>query len=248
MGVSVVLTLLNNFGEVITFKEGRVAQGVTAHDLEVLDAVEEQVHAGDGRSGEVFLLAEEFSPQALRIAMLVLHVLDCRQKHATRTAGGVVDRFALFGVEHVDHHPHDAAGGVKLASLLVGGVGELLDQVFVGVTQHITADCLIAHRQTGKVLDQVFEQGIRVPVLVGPLRIAKYTVERIWVGLFDLAHSTLQGIADIGSDRTDIVPMAFVGDLETVRFREQGQFGITRISHDLLILVVPYIADALEEK
>jgi hypothetical protein len=99
--------------------------------------VQEQVHARDGRGGEVLLLAEELAPQALYVAVLFLHVLDGGEQHAASAAGRVVDGLALAGVEHLDHQAHHAARGIELAGLLVGGVGELLDQVFVGIAQQV---------------------------------------------------------------------------------------------------------------
>ena len=59
------------------------------------------------------------------------------EQHAARPAGRVVDRLALLRVEDVHHQPHHAARGVELAGLVVGGVGELLDQVLVGVADDV---------------------------------------------------------------------------------------------------------------
>ena len=42
--------------------------------------------------------------------------------------------------------------------------------------------------------------------------------------------------------------MATIGNLETVGFGEQGQFGIARVGNDLFVFFVPDIADALEEQ
>ena len=41
------------------------------------------------------------------------------------------------GSRMFDHQPHDAARRVELAGLLVGGVGELLDQVLVGLAEDV---------------------------------------------------------------------------------------------------------------
>jgi hypothetical protein len=38
-------------GKAIAIEESRVAQGVAANDLEVLDSMQEQVHVGNRRSG-----------------------------------------------------------------------------------------------------------------------------------------------------------------------------------------------------
>ena len=105
--------------------EGRAAERVLADDLEVLDAVQHQVHAGDGRGGEVLLLAVDLAEEGPRVAARALHVLDRPEQHAAGAAGRVVDALALLRVEDVDHHADDAARRVELARLLaLGDVGE----------------------------------------------------------------------------------------------------------------------------
>ena len=57
--------------ELVADEEGGVAQRVAADDLEVLDAVQEEVHPGDAGGGEVLLLAEDLAPQQLHAAAAV---------------------------------------------------------------------------------------------------------------------------------------------------------------------------------
>ena len=128
--------------------ERRAAERVLADDLEVLDAVEHEVHAGDGRGGEVLLLAVDLAEEGARVAAGALHVLDRPEEHAAGAAGRVVDALALLRVEDVDHHPDDAARGVELAGLLaLGDVGELADQVLVGVAEDVGGDGRVAERR-----------------------------------------------------------------------------------------------------
>jgi hypothetical protein len=138
-------------------------------------------------------------------------VLHGGQQHAAGATGRVVDGLGFLGIEHVDHQPHDAARGVELAGLLVGGVGELLDQVFVGVAKQVRVDVLVAKRQLGEVLDQVLEQGIRQPILVRPLGIAEHAVQGVGVGLLNLAHRALKGRPDIAGLGANVVPVAVLG-------------------------------------
>ena len=98
------------------------------------------------------------------------------------------------------------------------------------------------------MLDQVFEQGIGQSILVGPMGVAEDAVERVGVRLLDFAHGALQCIANVASHSTHIVPMATIGNLETVGFGEQGQFGIARVGNDLFVFFVPDVADALEKE
>lgn len=155
--------------------------------------MQEQVHPGDGGGGQVLLLAVELAPQAFGVAVLLLHMLDSSQQHAPRTTRGVVDRFALFRIEHLDHQAHHATRGIELACLLVGRIGELLDQVLVGISQHVGGYVAVAQGQTREVFDQVFQQGVGEALLVAPLGIAEHAIEGVGVGSLDGTHGPLQG-------------------------------------------------------
>ena len=193
--------------------EGGVAQRVAAHDLEVLDAVEEQVHPRDGGGGEVLLLAEDLSPEKLRRGPRLLPRRAGRRsmQHAAGAAGGVVDGLALLRVEDVDQHPDDRTRGVELARLLVREVGELLDQVLVGVAEHVGADGGVAERDLGEVLDRVLSSSSGSRSLLVHLRVAEDAVERVWVRLLDRAHALRESRADVaGASRTSM-PVAALG-------------------------------------
>lgn len=76
--------------------------------------------------------------------MHLLNVLHRSEQHTASTAGGIVNGFSLFGIEHVDHQPYYAARGVELTSLFVGGIGEFLDEIFIGIAQHVGGDVFVA--------------------------------------------------------------------------------------------------------
>src|SRR5437773_1958950 len=95
-----------------------------------------EVHARDGRGGEVFFLAEDLPEEGSSIAPGKLHVFDGAKEHAAGAASRVVNALAGLRVEQVHHHPNDAPGRVELARLLpLGDVSELADQVLVGVAE-----------------------------------------------------------------------------------------------------------------
>ena len=147
-------------GKAVAEEECWIPQCVAANDLEVRRTVQEEIHAGDGGGGEVFLLAEELAPERADIAPRFLHVVDGLQQHAAGAAGGVVNRIALARVEDVHHEPNDRARGVELAGLLVGDVGELLDQVFVGLAEDVHLGMRVSQGNPGEVFDQVAQQGV----------------------------------------------------------------------------------------
>src|SRR5690606_34866712 len=114
--------------------EGGVAERVLAGDLEVLDAVEHEVHAGDGGCGEVLLLAVNLTEERARVAALAGDVLDRAEQHAAGAAGRVIDAFAFLRIEDLHHHANDAAWRVELASFVPAcDVSELADEILVGI-------------------------------------------------------------------------------------------------------------------
>ena len=135
--------------EAVAFDELRLGQGVAALDAEVLDAVEEAVHPGDGGGHEVPLLTVELHipPLLPRTAQ----VGDAGEQHAAGAAGGIIDGLAGLHVEHLGHEVDDGAVRVELphfvrpsgslrlaisAALRFGGgvagvVGELLDEILM---------------------------------------------------------------------------------------------------------------------
>ena len=130
--------------------ERRMPERVVLLDPKVLDAVQYEIHASNGRRGQVLLLAEDAPEEGPRVALGPFHVLDGPEQHAAGAAGRVVDALALLRVEQLDHHPHHAARRVELARLLAPrNVGELADQILVGVAQDVGRDRGIAQRHAG---------------------------------------------------------------------------------------------------
>jgi hypothetical protein len=69
---------------------------------------------------------------------------------------------------------------VELARLLVGKVGELLDEVLVGLPEDVGLDLLVAQRQPVEVLNQVAEQRVGQPILA---RFRQGLLQRLVLGL-----------------------------------------------------------------
>ena len=101
---------------------------------------------------------------------IVHDVLNRAKQHTARSAGRVIDAFALLRVEYLNHHSHDAARGVEFASLVAAGhVGELADQVLVCVAEYIGADCGVPESNVREPLDQILEQFVREFFPVAPV-------------------------------------------------------------------------------
>lgn len=62
--------------------------------------------------------------------------------------------------ENADHERHNRTRSIELARLLVGKVGEFLDEVFISLPEDIRLAVLVAEIKAGEVLDEVLEQPI----------------------------------------------------------------------------------------
>ena len=162
--------------QAVALDEAGVGERVAADDLEVLDAVEEQVHPGDGRGDEVELLPVE--PERAVLAAGALHLGQRRDQHAAGAAGGVVDRLAGLRLEHLRHQVDEGAVGVELLRRVAAVVGELLDQVLVAVAELVLGHVGERERLGREVLDEVLQRLVGQTLLVGPRRVAEDAVER----------------------------------------------------------------------
>lgn len=205
--------------EPVAFDELRLGQGVAALDAEVLNAVEETVHPGDGGGHQISLLAVELHiPPFL---LLIPQVGDAGEQHAAGAAGGVIDGLAGLHVEHLGHEVNDGAVRVELGGGVAGVVGELLDEILVALAQLVLRQIGDGEFERGEVLDEVAQHGIGQAVLVRPLRIAKDAEELVGVGGLDGPHGLLQAPAHIPADLPNLPPMRIQRHLEAVVLREQ---------------------------
>src|SRR5690606_10767469 len=86
------------------------------------------------------------------------HVVARLDQHAAGAAGRIVDAHVRLRIDDLDQRAHDVGGRVELPSLLAGGVGEELDQVFVrGAEQVGELEVFVAERNLFEVLDEVRE-------------------------------------------------------------------------------------------
>lgn len=102
-------------------------------------------------SSNAFLLSPCWAKCTV-VAVAFPDVVDGFQEHAAGTASRVVDRFPLLRVEDLDHQPDHRARRVKLASLLVREVGELLDQIFIRLPKDVRLGGLVPEADSREVL------------------------------------------------------------------------------------------------
>ena len=210
--------------------------------------MEVQVHAGNGGSGQVVLLAIN---AAVGEAVIV-HVTDCLNQHTTSAAGGIVYRFAGLRVQQIHHQFDDSARGVKFSGILFGHVRELFDQEFVAVAHNVRGVVFVSHSDLGHVLDQVLQALVGQLVLVGPsgiVKTAEYAGQGFRVGLFYPGHGIDNGFANILGHLADIVPMAAGRDHERVHLLCLGILHIAAgKSQRICVFFIINIRNSLEKK
>ncbi len=228
--------------------ERGVAERVFPDDLEILNAVQQQIHARDRRCREHLLLAIELSPESLWAASGIPHVLDDLDEHASSPARGIVDALTLLRVEDVHEQADDRTRRVVLAGLLIRLVGEPLDEVFVCVAKHIGGNVRVAQRLRREELDEIGELAVRQLVFVRPVGVAEDAIEGLGVRLLHLAERSLQCGADVFGLLADVRPEIALGDSEAVVLGKRSELMIAaRIIERLLELLDVDVADPLEE-
>ena len=72
--------------------------------------------------------------------------------------------------------------GIKFLSCMSAVISKLLDEIFIGIAQFILWHCAQAQGMSGKMLNKVFQGGIRQVGLVSPGGISKYPGQTLWIG------------------------------------------------------------------
>ena len=176
-------------------------------------------------------------------------MLDRAEQHAAGATGRVVDALTLLRIEQLDHHPHHTARRIELARLLAPrDVGELADQVLVGVAEDVGSDRRVAQRHTGQAFDEVLEQLVAEHLAVAPVGRAEDARQRVGVGPFDRSHRPRQRGADVRGCLADVPPVATVRQREAMQLRKDAQVDVAVFLSRLGHLLVPDVADPLEEQ
>src|SRR4051794_33693993 len=98
------------------------------------------------------------------------------------------------------------------------------------------------------MLDEVLERLIGQLRLIGPGSVAEGAGETIRIRALDGAKCVQQCSADIAGGAADIRPVRSVGNCETVVGRSARVRLVAGLRERSLILLVPYVGEALEEE
>ena len=134
--------------------------------------MEDHVHDADRPDRAVGVLAVE--REVVGVLTLLFHVLMGLNEETSGTDRRVVDSVAGFRFSELDEQANDLAGGIELAALFAGTVGEELDEVLVGSAEQVgELEVIVDEDESGlaEVVQQIF------PLLVGDLGLALHRVE-----------------------------------------------------------------------
>ena len=107
---------------------------------------------------------------------------------------------------------------------------------------------LLPSETAEKPFDQVLEHLVGELLAVAPVGGAEDAVERVGVGALDLPHGVKQGRADIRRGLADVSPVTAFRDREAVDFGERGRIDVAEGLGRFGRLLVPHVADPLEEE
>ena len=126
-----------------------VAEAVPVGDDGIFDTVGHHVHGPDAEHGAIHVVAGEHFGHVVFFGLLVkkdgfpavgLQILPRRHQEPRRPAGRVTDGIGGLGGHQLDHHADDVPRGAELP--VHAGLGDLGEQIFVGIPPHIAAGIL----------------------------------------------------------------------------------------------------------
>ena len=163
-------------------------------------------------------------------------------------------------LQQLHQKPHHGTGRVELAALPAGVIGELADQVFVGVPQDIAGAPTISVQvpvtqvQVAEVGEQAADDALPVGWaaqlgLVVPVRACHDAIQTSGVGLLDGTAGLVEGLAQVHRGAADLVPVGLLGHNKLVLVHVLDRnFPGHAGRHRQLDLLVETVREALEEQ
>ena len=255
------------FHQAVVLDQRRAGEGVAPFDARAIHAVQEHVHARQRPGAAVGFHAEQREIAAADGA----RGLD---QQTARAAGRVADAVTGLGLYQLRQQFGYLVRGVKLARLLAGIGGEALDQVDIGVADHVFRDAARAHVELRamEVFHQVLEAvvailGFAKVALAVEVDVAEHAFELGLVGFLDGVEHDVDEFADVGLV-APLVQAVEVGQktilhfagLRVFEFRHRNHetfsfqsatdayFVVTIFFFVLCVMIFPHIGDVFQEQ
>ena len=120
---------------VVSACQSRLGDDVAFFDSCCSESVQEQVELADSQGAPVAFLPVQH--QIAFVSSVLFDVLRGVDQHPAGACGGIADAHALVRSEQFDYQADHGTGSVELTAFPAGVVGELVDQILVGVSQDI---------------------------------------------------------------------------------------------------------------
>ena len=204
--------------ELLAFLELGRGQGVARHDIGRREVVQDHVHVGQARRGDVLLLP--FDGDA--VPGLAGHLQEQRARAAGRVVGGGGrHRVVRRNADHPGDDPADLRGGVELPLTLATLGGEVPHQVLVGVPEDVVVVGAVLGEVklgAGEDVDQVgqpFDLGLSLAELVGIVEVGEVAAGQPVIGLHerrdDLGVDLVADVA-LAAKREHVLEARALGD------------------------------------
>ncbi len=232
----------------IWIEELGVRERIATLDVCAIESMEEHIDLRDGVGADVEFLAIEIESASNRFALLLFQVVERLEEEATGADRRVVDVILLVRFENLDDHALHFARRIEFASLLARIRSKLLDEIFVGITEEIGVDVGVAEVVLREVVDEALKRLVREAVLIGEIEIIENLIEFRAIGIREFVEHLVQLHTDALGAFLDDRPATILWDLEAVVIVGTRDRLIVELAHHALVLLVPHVANALEEE
>ena len=169
-------------------------------------------------------------------------------------------RIPSLRLEQLDDEAHHGSRSVELAALLAGVVGELVDQVLVGVAQDVAApgcvdsQVLVAQVQVAEVVEQAADNALAVGRaaelgLVVPVCSRQHAVQPWTVGFLDGVTGHVEGLAQVHGCPGDGGPAGGLGNEELVLVAvREGGLQWHAVGHRILDFLFESVGESFKEE
>ena len=137
----------------ISNRHDRFDSGTRSWFFEIQNAIEEQIHFTDSGGKWVDLLTVTLHTAPL--CFVLAEIVNTGNQHTCATASGIVYGLAGLRIQYFGHQMHNGSVCVELLRGVTAIIAELLDQIFISLTELVLGTVCNRKRFGAEMLDQV---------------------------------------------------------------------------------------------
>ena len=236
-----------------SLRKRRIFQSVRIDDLEVQNAVEEQIHFSDGCGKWVDLLTVTLHTAPL--GTVLTKVVNTGNQHSRTTAGGIINSFTGLGFQNLCHKVHDGTVRIEFLRGMTAVVTELFNQIFVCLTELVLGAVCNGQCLGAKMLDQVFQHFVGQCRFISPRSVTENTHKdlfvrfRIFIRLFNGIEGVLYGNTNVFGCIAHVFPMIAFRDDKSMNGSTHKFCAVLAVLLDCICgFLIINVTNALEEE